>query len=359
MNAAAIGSEKKLNCELVAVSTTPPFGHWAESVAWSASVSRSWEEGLEERESVLFSRLAESQPILPNLTAVSTNDTPPMLGRSTRRQRSRPGTAVTLSPRPGRWRPFALETSIDHRFFLLLSAPFVGSFLGVVIERHPIRRSILIGRSACPHCGHVLAAVDLLPLVSWVASRARCRYCRHRIAWFYPAIEIAALVIAVWSLAVLPGWLAWAGCGLGWTLLALAVIDQRWYRLPQSLTLPLALGGFLVAWLIDPNSILDHVAGAGVAVLAFAAIGWLYRRVRRREGLGEGDSWLLGAIGAWVSWQGLSSVVLYACISGLLWTAAQASVGRPVGLRSRLPFGPHLCLAAWLVWLYGPLQLGQ
>ena len=98
---------------------------------------------------------------------------------------------------------------------------------------------------------------------------------------------------------------------------------------------------------------------AGGAVLAFAAIGWLYRRVRRREGLGEGDSWLLGAIGAWVSWQGLSSVVLYACINGLLWTAAQACVGRPVGLRSRLPFGPHLCLAAWLVWLYGPLQLGQ
>src|SRR5262249_40814316 len=152
----------------------------------------------------------------------------------------------------------AVEIAIDQRLFLLLSAPFVGSFLGVVIERLPIRRSILIGRSACPHCGHVLAAADMVPLASWVASRARCRYCRPRIAWFSPASAIAALVIAIWSLAVLPGWLAWAGCGFGWALLALAVIDQRWYRLPQSLTLPLALGGFLAAWLIDPDSILDH-----------------------------------------------------------------------------------------------------
>ena len=251
-----------------------------------------------------------------------------------------------------------MDSSIDPRLLLLLASPFIGSFLGVVIERQPTARSVLVGRSVCPRCGHELVVGDLVPLVSWLVHRAKCRYCGRPISVIYPAIEIAALLIAIWSLAVLPGWIVWAGCGLGWTLLTLAIIDQRWYRLPLALTLPLALAGALTAWLIDPQTLLDHLAGWLAGVLAFAAVGWIYRRLRRREGLGEGDSWLLGALGAWVAWQGLASVVLYACISGLLWAVLRALLGKRVRLQARLPFGPHLCLAGWLVWLYGPLQLG-
>ena len=107
-----------------------------------------------------------------------------------------------------------MELPIDHRLFLLFSAPFVGSFPGVVIERYPTGRPLLMGRSVCSHCEHALSAADLVPLVSWLVSGVRCRYCRRRIPSFYPAIEIAALLIAMWSLAVLPGWIAWAGCGL-------------------------------------------------------------------------------------------------------------------------------------------------
>jgi leader peptidase (prepilin peptidase)/N-methyltransferase len=68
-----------------------------------------------------------------------------------------------------------MELPIDHRLFLLLSAPFVGSFLGVVIERYPTGRPLLMGRSVCSHCEHALGAADLVPLVSWLARRARCR----------------------------------------------------------------------------------------------------------------------------------------------------------------------------------------
>src|SRR5207248_2034509 len=142
-------------------------------------------------------------------------------------------------------------------------------------ERQPTARSVLVGRSVCPRCGHKLGPADLVPLVSWLVHRARCRYCGRRIAWVYPAIEVAALLIAIWSLALLPGWIAWAGCGLGWTLLTLAVIDQRWYRLPLTFTLPLAAAGALTAWLIDSPALFDHLAGWLVGVLAFAAVGWL------------------------------------------------------------------------------------
>jgi leader peptidase (prepilin peptidase) / N-methyltransferase len=245
-----------------------------------------------------------------------------------------------------------MDSAIDPRLLLLLASPFIGSFLCVVIERQPTARSVLVGRSLCPGCGHKLGIADLLPLVSWLVHRGL------RISAIYPAIEIAALLIAIWALVVLPGWIAGAGCGLGWTLLTLAIIDQRWYRLPLALTLPLGLVGTLATWLIDPPALLDHLAGWLAGILGFAAVGWLYRRLRGREGLGEGDVWLLGALGAWVGWQGLPSVVLYACISGLLWAMLRAQLGKRLRLQARLPFGPHLCLAGWLVWLYGPLQLG-
>jgi hypothetical protein len=119
-------------------------------------------------------------------------------------------------------------------------APFVGSFLGVVVARLPEKRDVVGGRSRCPACGHVLGVRDLAPLLSWAVLRGRCRHCGARIGWIYPAVELGALGVAVWAASVVEGWLLWVSCGLGWTLLALAAIDLRHYLLPNALTLPLA-----------------------------------------------------------------------------------------------------------------------
>ena len=238
---------------------------------------------------------------------------------------------------------------------LLLAAPFVGSFLGVLIKRLPAGRPVAIGRSACDNCRRTLGWRDLVPLVSWAATRGRCRHCGRAIGLFYPAVELAALAVAAWALLVLPGWIAWAGTGLGWALLTLAWIDQEHYFLPDVVTLPLAFAGLAVAWLIDSVTILDHLIGAVAGFGVFTALAWLYRALRRRDGLGGGDAKLLGALGAWVGWQGLPTVVLYAAVSGLALALILAARGRRLELGQRLPFGPHLCLGGWLVWLYGPL----
>ena len=100
----------------------------------------------------------------------------------------------------------------------------LGATGGGVVARLPEGRSVLRGRSACPHCGTVLGFLDLVPILGWTLARGRCRHCGAAVSWWYPAIEVAALAIAAWSLAVLPGWLAWAGCLLGWSLIALAAI---------------------------------------------------------------------------------------------------------------------------------------
>jgi leader peptidase (prepilin peptidase)/N-methyltransferase len=249
------------------------------------------------------------------------------------------------------------ELIFDSRLFLVLCAPFMGSFLGVVVTRDGASRSAMTGRSMCPHCGRVLGWRDLVPVVSWVANRARCAYCKARISSFYPAIELGALAVAAWSLA-LPGALAWAGSIFGWILLALAAIDLRSYRLPHHMTVPLAIAGLVVSGLIAPARILDALLGAALGFALFALVAWAYHRLRGCEGLGEGDAWLLAAIGAWVGWQGIPSVILLACLSGFAWVGVRLALGKAVSGTTPLAFGPHLCLAGWIIWLYGPLQLG-
>ena len=122
-----------------------------------------------------------------------------------------------------------------HWLILLLAAPFIGSFLALLIVRLPAGAPVVSGRSRCPSCGNTLAALDLVPLLSWLISRGRCRHCGEPVSRLYPGIEIAALVIAAWSLAVLPGWLAWAGAAFGWVLLVLSLIDARDFLLPDAL----------------------------------------------------------------------------------------------------------------------------
>ena len=250
------------------------------------------------------------------------------------------------------------ETLISHWIWPVLAGPFIGSFLGVAILRWPSGESVLTPRSACPHCGHPLRVYNLLPILSWLSTRGRCSHCAAPLGLFYPAIELGALAVPVWAAAMLSGWLLWASCLLGWVLLTLAVLDQRHMVLYNHLTLPLIAAGILVKYFIAPDGTIDHAIGAAGGFVSFLVIGWSYRRVRRREGLGRGDATLAAAAGAWVSWTGLPSMVFLAATLALTVTLVRALLGRPVSPQQRIPFGPYLCLATWVVWLHGPLVFG-
>src|SRR5215468_9987845 len=169
-----------------------------------------------------------------------------------------------------------METRVLPVLFLIVVSPFIGSFVGTLIARVPERQPIIVARSRCERCHRTLAWRDLIPIVSWLAARGRCRYCGTAIGSFYPAVELAALTIALWSAAVTPGWIAWASAGLGWTLLALAWIDWRHYLLPDALTLPLGICGLVVAWRVDPDRLVHHVIGAAAGYGSFSGLAWLY-----------------------------------------------------------------------------------
>jgi leader peptidase (prepilin peptidase) / N-methyltransferase len=237
----------------------------------------------------------------------------------------------------------------------VLAAPFIGSFLGVIVTRSESPRSILWGRSACPDCSHRLEPRDLVPILSWLVSGGRCRHCGQSVSSFYPAIELAALAVAAWSTAVASGWLIIASSLLGWLLLALALIDLRSFLLPDFLTLPLLGSGLLVAQALDSSTTLPHVLGAAIGFLAIVTIRQVYWMLRGREGIGLGDAKLMAAAGAWVSWEGLPSVLLVATLGALTSTLLQHYRKATIRATDRVAFGAFLCVGIWLVWLYGPL----
>jgi leader peptidase (prepilin peptidase)/N-methyltransferase len=132
----------------------------------------------------------------------------------------------------------------------------------------------------------------------------------------------------------------------------------RHYVLPDVLTLPLIPLGLIAAWLDGAEALLAHVIGAAAGYLVFLLIALGYRRLRGREGLGLGDAKLLAVAGAWTGWQGLPSVVLLGAGASLAFLLLLRLRGGAIRLDQAVAFGPGLCLGIWLVWLYGPLQLG-
>lgn len=238
---------------------------------------------------------------------------------------------------------------------LLLLAPFIGSFLGAVIRRLPEDRPVVWARSGCEWCGAALTPRDLVPLVSGLLARGRCRRCGHPLGWFYPGVELAALAVAAVAIAVDGAERAWLDCLLGWWLLTLGWIDVRHWLLPDALTLPLLVVGLAVTAAIDPEDLADRAAAAAFGYLALRGVGWLYQRLRGREGLGQGDAKLLGAAGAWLGTAALPQLILVAALAALFAAATLALAGTRLRAHSALPFGPFLALATWLIWLCGPL----
>ena len=252
----------------------------------------------------------------------------------------------------------------------------VGSFLNVVIHRLPKmlergwhaqcaelrgevpkeepRYNLLVPRSACPGCGHPIAALDNIPIVSWLALRGKCRRCGVVISARYPIVELlggALAVSAIWYFG--PTWKGIAACGFLWTLLALTWIDFDTQLLPDDMTLPLLWAGLAVNFhgLFVPLT--SAVAGTIVGYLSLWAIYWLFKLIRGKEGMGYGDFKLLAAIGAWLGWQVLPAIVLLSSVVGAVIGLSLVVVkGRDHNVP--LAFGPYLAIAGAFALFFGP-----
>jgi leader peptidase (prepilin peptidase)/N-methyltransferase len=235
---------------------------------------------------------------------------------------------------------------------MVVAAPFVGSFLGVLVRRLPAGRPIIWARSRCETCGTLLAARDLVPLVGWLANGGRCRFCGAPLGWLDPAIELAATAVALAAVVADGAPRTWLDCLFGWWLLALGSIDLRCWLLPDALTLPLVVAGLAVTAWLEPAGLTAAALGAAFGYLGLRLIGSIYRLLRGSDGVGEGDAKLLAASGAWLGAAMLPDVILLAASTALAAALCLRLAGIRLGARSALPFGPFLAFATWLIWLF-------
>lgn len=240
--------------------------------------------------------------------------------------------------------------------FAALAGAMIGSFIGAALVRLPEDRSIVTGRSACDSCGATIAARDLVPLLSWLALRGRCRACGERIGWWQPGCELGGAVIGAAAVLIAPAGLALPAMLLGWQLLLLAVIDARHLWLPRGLTALLAASGAaMLAWHgWQAENLIPLWTGLGGGALGFAMLWGVargYRLLRGRDGMGGGDPPLLGAIGLWIGPMGVIGTVIGASLIGLAAALVMLLSRRPVAGDTALPLGSLMAAAAWAIFL--------
>ncbi len=240
--------------------------------------------------------------------------------------------------------------------FAVLAGAAFGSFIGAALVRLPADRSILTGRSACDSCAAPIAARDMVPLLSWLALRGRCRACNAPIGWWQPGCELAGAAIGAAAVVFAPSGLALPAMILGWQLLLLAVIDARHLWLPRGLVALLAAsGGAALAWQCWHTGTLaplwTGLAGGALGFAMLWSVARGYKVLRGRDGMGGGDPPLLGAIGLWIGPMGVIGTVIGASLLGLAAALVMLLARRPVASDTALPLGSLMAAAAWVIFL--------
>ena len=250
-----------------------------------------------------------------------------------------------------------MTSLISEAIIAAIIAPFIGSFLSVLVLRLPKGEGVVVTRSHCSKCGHNLGVAELIPIVSWLVQAGKCRSCGSAVSPLYLGMEVAAIIVAVWAVLTVDADARWITVALGWALLALAVMDAREFFLADELTLPLVPLGLAVCWLLSPEQLYLHVAGAVLGLASMIALAWVYKTVRGRDGLGLGDAKLFAAAGAWTGLEGLGTVLLYGVLVNLVMLAISRSADGDLGAATPVPLGTGLAAGIWLTWLYGPFVL--
>ncbi|MCJ8191262.1 prepilin peptidase [Sphingomicrobium aestuariivivum] len=235
-----------------------------------------------------------------------------------------------------------------------LLGAIVGSFLATIVRRFPEGRSALGGRSACETCGTTLRARDLVPVLSYLLARGRCRHCGAAVASEHLKIELAAAAIGAACLALLPLGQGLSLAFMGWLLLVLGWIDAKHLWLPDGLVVALALAGLLLGEVATGVPLADRLIGGAAGFGFLAALRLAHQRLRGIEGMGAGDPKLMGAIGLWSGWWLLAPILLVASV-GLLGVALATGAHREPA--REYPLGSALAAAAFAVTLASTLFL--
>jgi leader peptidase (prepilin peptidase)/N-methyltransferase len=246
----------------------------------------------------------------------------------------------------------------------------IGSFLNVCIHRWPRDLSVVKPRSRCPQCERQIAWYDNIPVFSYLFLGAKCRHCRAPIHWRYPAVELLTAICFIaftarFGLAVETA----KYCAFAALLIGLIFSDLDTLLLPDEFT----IGGFIIGmafsiFIAPPektftvlaslagydtpprvSSIMEAALGGLIPAFTLWLLGWLFEKIRHKEGLGFGDVKMIAMIGSFLGIGGtLFTVIggsLTGSIIGLIWIKA----ARKNASTFQLPFGAFLGAAALAV----------
>lgn len=229
-------------------------------------------------------------------------------------------------------------------FWLILLGAVLGSFLDCAVSRWAAGKPPFSGRSRCDACGRTLAPRELVPVVSFLLQRGRCRHCGEKIPADCLWAELAgALSFLCLGLTFGPRWELGQWAVFAALLLAVSLADCAKRIIPDRLLLVLALNRPVWVLLLREDPVtagLSALSGCAVAG-ALLLLVLLAEHLRRREVMGGGDIKLLLALGLYLDWTGMLLTLLAACLLGLLWAAASGK-----GRGTAVPFGPFLALGA-------------
>jgi leader peptidase (prepilin peptidase) / N-methyltransferase len=271
---------------------------------------------------------------------------------------------------------------IVHTFlavFAFIFGAIVGSFLNVCVARWPRDLSVVRPRSRCPYCGHQLAWFENIPIVSWLALRARCRCCDEPISVQYPAVELTVALAWMMSFSTFGPTLTTVRVAAFFTiLLGVALTDVKHYVIPDGFTvfgLFFMLATSVIALFLNDlgpfpgpyDSLVGACAGAGL----IAIVGWLGEVALKREAMGMGDVTLMAFAGAALGPSRAIVTVFLAALLGavtFLFIVVPMARVRHTGYREQtelalgaggsfeaplVPFGVFLAPAAFAMLLWG------
>tara|TARA_B100001029_G_scaffold172276_1_gene169876 strand:+ start:508 stop:1272 length:765 start_codon:yes stop_codon:yes gene_type:complete len=238
--------------------------------------------------------------------------------------------------------------------FIILGAIW-GSFANVCIYRLPNNLGVVVKSSFCPNCKNSIKWFDNIPLFSFFLLQGKCRNCKKTIDRQYIIVEL----LTAFSFATI-----YYFFGISITTLLLITlsvffiiiffIDLKHFIIPDSLTFSLMVIGFIKSF--DPNlnqaifpNYINSLIGGVTGYLIIWLIIYLYKLIRKKEGMGLGDAKLMAAIGFWFGWASLPFVIFFSSLVALIF-AIPSLLKKSLAMSSEIPFGPYI-IAACIFYL--------
>lgn len=237
--------------------------------------------------------------------------------------------------------------------FALVLGLVIGSFLNVCICRIPIGQSVVRGGSYCPSCGSSLKPADLVPVLSYLFLRGKCRHCGEKISFQYPAVELLTgglFVLSFYCFGLQPMTLiAWA---LACVLIVASGIDIHTFEIPDGASIAVLIIGiacFFIPGLFWWERLLGVLCAAGPLLLIVA--------LSRGAAMGMGDVKLMAAAGLVLGWK-LSFFALFAGVVFGGVVGAILMISRRRGRKDSIPFVPMLSAGILFSLLFGNAVIG-